>query len=190
MTLGVEPRGKEATAMTTTGKVSWRDRLPRGQTLPPETWARRHRAMIMVAWGHFVGLLDVRRRDGPRVLQLAARRAADRRLRVACRAPDARPPLPRRRGLHRAADVARRCSSTSGTARIEAHFHFFVMVALLADLRGVVPVPARVRRTCSSTTALMGALDSELGLRPTTTRRRTRGAGPPCTRSSSSRWAS
>src|SRR3954470_18084293 len=57
MTLGVEPRGKEATAMTKTGTARWRDRLPRGQTLPPETWARRHRAMIWVAWGHCFALL-------------------------------------------------------------------------------------------------------------------------------------
>ena len=30
---------------TTTQDRRWRDRLPRGQTLPPALWARRHRAM-------------------------------------------------------------------------------------------------------------------------------------------------
>ena len=39
------------------GTVRWRDRLPRGQTLPPETWARRHRAMTWIAWAHVPALI-------------------------------------------------------------------------------------------------------------------------------------
>ena len=43
--------------MTTAGSArAWRDRLPRGQTLPPELWARRHRAMTLIVWLHVPAL--------------------------------------------------------------------------------------------------------------------------------------
>src|SRR3954468_18744962 len=54
----MNPVARKATAMTEgTGNVRWRDRLPRGQTLPPETWARRHRAINLIAWAHVPALI-------------------------------------------------------------------------------------------------------------------------------------
>jgi diguanylate cyclase (GGDEF)-like protein/PAS domain S-box-containing protein len=114
-----------------TGTVRWRDRLPRGQTLPPETWARRHRAMSIVAWAHVPALL---------VFALATRHAFMTAL------LDVTPiavfaALASRRDLGRRYRAAAVCVSllTSSAmlvyfwdGRIEAHFHFFVMVALLA----------------------------------------------------------
>jgi hypothetical protein len=32
--------------------TAWRDRLPRGQTLPCAVWAKRHRAITAIAWIH------------------------------------------------------------------------------------------------------------------------------------------
>src|SRR5262249_41626590 len=132
MTVGVQPRGKEATAMTDgPGTVRWRDRLPRGQTLPPETWARRHRSINLIAWAHVPALI---------VFPLATGRASS----TACLAV---PPiavfaaLGGRRELtrrYRAAAVTLSLLTSSAMlvyfwdGKIEAHFHFFVMVALLA----------------------------------------------------------
>ena len=36
---------------------AWRSRLPRGETLPPENWIKRHRAMTTIAWAHVPALL-------------------------------------------------------------------------------------------------------------------------------------
>src|SRR3954454_24439325 len=58
MNPGVNPVARKATAMTDgTRTVRWRDRLPRGQTLPPATWARRHRSMTLIAWAHVPALI-------------------------------------------------------------------------------------------------------------------------------------
>src|SRR4051812_25841765 len=126
------PRGKEATAMTNeTGSVRWRDRLPRGQTLPPETWARRHRAMSCVAWAHVPALL---------IFALATGHALSGALLditpiAVFAALAGRAALGRR---YRAAAVCFSLLTSSAMlvyfwdGRIEAHFHFFVMVALLA----------------------------------------------------------
>jgi diguanylate cyclase (GGDEF)-like protein/PAS domain S-box-containing protein len=117
--------------MTKTGTARWRDRLPRGQTLPPETWARRHRAMTIVAWAHVPALI---------VFALATHHA------FAAVLLDVIPiavfaGLASRRALGRRYRAAAVCLSllTSSAmlvyfwdGRIEAHFHFFVMVALLA----------------------------------------------------------
>ena len=36
---------------------AWRERLPRGQTLPREVWARRHRAITAIALAHVPALV-------------------------------------------------------------------------------------------------------------------------------------
>src|SRR3954454_18143282 len=33
-----------------------RDALPAGKTLPPDVWARRHRAMVVVIWAHAIAM--------------------------------------------------------------------------------------------------------------------------------------
>ena len=37
--------------------TAWRNRLPRGETLPRENWLKRHRAMTAIAWAHVPALL-------------------------------------------------------------------------------------------------------------------------------------
>ena len=113
------------------GTARWRDRLPRGQTLPPETWARRHRAMTWIAWAHVPALIVFALATGHAFFNsvldvtpiavfaaLAGRRDLGRR--------------------YRAGAVTFSLLTSSAMlvyfwdGKIEAHFHFFVMVALLA----------------------------------------------------------
>jgi diguanylate cyclase (GGDEF)-like protein/PAS domain S-box-containing protein len=110
---------------------AWRDRLPRGQTLPREVWARRHRAITVIAWLHLpllvaFGLVTDHSLGG----SLAAAMPVGVLAAVAG--------LP---GLgRRARSAASSTSLLSASAalvmlwhgRTEAHFHFFVAVTLLA----------------------------------------------------------
>src|SRR3954452_309481 len=132
MNPGVNPVARKATAMTDgTRTVRWRDRLPRGQTLPPATWARRHRSMTLIAWAHVPALILFAVATGHPFFNscldvtpiavfagLAGRRELSRR--------------------YRAAAVCFSLLTSSAMlvyfwdGKIEAHFHFFVMVALLA----------------------------------------------------------
>jgi diguanylate cyclase (GGDEF)-like protein/PAS domain S-box-containing protein len=118
--------------MTTTGSArTWRDRLPRGQTLPPELWARRHRAMTLIVWLHvpalFVFALATGNSLGHSLFEITP---------VATFALAAGQPQFGRRG--RSAMVCLGLLTSSAVlvhlwdGRIEAHFHFFVMVTLLA----------------------------------------------------------
>jgi diguanylate cyclase (GGDEF)-like protein/PAS domain S-box-containing protein len=116
---------------TTPAPVRWRDRLPRGQTLPPEVWARRHRWMTWVVWAHVPGLfifaLAMGNSLGHSLFEITPvttfALAAGRR------------ELGRRR---RSAMVCFGLLTSSGVlvhlwgGQIEGHFHFFVMVTLLA----------------------------------------------------------
>src|SRR4051794_1655151 len=109
----------------------WRDRLPRGQTLPLEIWARRQRALSLIACGHVPALS---------VFALATHHSPAASLVTGI-------PLAVFPGLAGAGSLRRReraamvCLAllTSSAmlvhlwhGRIEGHFHFFVMVALLA----------------------------------------------------------
>jgi diguanylate cyclase (GGDEF)-like protein/PAS domain S-box-containing protein len=117
--------------MSATGTTRWRDRLPRGQTLPPEMWARRHRAMTLIAWAHVPALL---------VFGLVTRHSVvESAVTVAPVAVFAL--LAGAGGLRRRERAAMVCLSllTSSAmlvhlwdGKIEGHFHFFVMVTLLA----------------------------------------------------------
>jgi diguanylate cyclase (GGDEF)-like protein/PAS domain S-box-containing protein len=114
-----------------TGTIRWRDRLPRGQTLPPETWARRHRSINLIAWAHVPALI---------IFALATGHAFFNALLdvtpiAVFAALGGRRELTRR---YRAAAVTLSLLTSSAMlvyfwdGKIEAHFHFFVMVALLA----------------------------------------------------------
>ena len=111
--------------------ASWRERLPRGQTLPPDLWEKRHRAMTWLAWAHVPALIAFGLvtkhsllHSTLDVLPVAVFAALAGMLR-----------LPRRT---RAAMVCVALLTSSALlvhlwdGRIEAHFHFFVMVTLLA----------------------------------------------------------
>ena len=167
--------------------VAWRDRLPRGQTLPPASWARRHHAMTLILWLHipalFVFALARGNSLGHSLFEIAP---------VTAFAIAAGRPVLGRRG--RSAMVCFGLLTASSIlvhlwdGHIEAHFHFFVMVTLLATyeewfpyLLAFVYVPP--------TTASWGRWTPRRST-TTPTRRRTRGAGRPSTRCSSARWAS
>ena len=49
--------GGKAPARAPGSSATWRDRLPRGSTLPPAVWERRHHAMPLLLWLHVAGLL-------------------------------------------------------------------------------------------------------------------------------------
>jgi diguanylate cyclase (GGDEF)-like protein/PAS domain S-box-containing protein len=116
---------------STTRSRDWRDRLPRGQTLPPEIWARRHRALALIAWAHvpalFVFGLATRHSIGQSAVAVAP---------VIVFAVLAGRTVLRRR--ERAAMVCLSLLTSSAmlvhlwNGKIEGHFHFFVMVTLLA----------------------------------------------------------
>jgi diguanylate cyclase (GGDEF)-like protein/PAS domain S-box-containing protein len=122
--------------MSTTGLLARnvraiRDALPRGRTLPEEAWARRHRALLWILWAHVLvlPLFSLSRGFGL--------------------APSIEPVLPIAlagvAGTLRAASQRARSVAvvfgllTSSTVlvfawngQIEAHFHFFVIIAVLA----------------------------------------------------------
>ena len=111
--------------------TAWRNRLPRGETLPRENWLKRHRAMTAIAWAHVPALLlfalVVGKPLGTSAMELVP---------VAVFAWLAgRTELSENR---RAAAVCFSLLTSSAVlvhlwdGRIEAHFHFFVMVTLLA----------------------------------------------------------
>src|SRR4051794_18144004 len=108
-----------------------RDRLPRGQTLPPVAWAKRHVWMTRVAWAHVPALFLFGLVTG----HSAAHSAVDA-LPLAVFAF-----LAGRRELTRRSRAAMVCMAllTSSSVLVhlwngqtEGHFHFFVMVTLLA----------------------------------------------------------
>src|SRR3954462_8109628 len=132
MNPGVNPVARKATAMTDgTRTVRWRDRLPRGQTLPPATWARRHRSMTLIAWAHVPALILFAVATGHAFFNACL----DATPIAVFAALAGRRELTRR---YRAAAVCLSLLTSSAMlvyfwdGRIEAHFHFFVMVALLA----------------------------------------------------------
>lgn len=112
-------------------RAAIRNALPRGQTLPKDAWERRHRALLWILWAHVVLLpifslfrgLDITRAIGWTVpialagvaAMLPAPGARARSVAVAL-------------GLLTASAVLVHASG----GRIEAHFHFFVMIAILA----------------------------------------------------------
>ena len=104
--------------------------LPRGRTLPPEVWQRRHRWMTLLVWSQAIGLVAYGLISGQAVghsvlegvpvaaCALAAGANLSRRVRTGAVAV----------GLLTASAVLVHLMG----GRIEAHFHFFVMVTILS----------------------------------------------------------
>ncbi len=108
--------------------VRW---LPRGQTLPDDEWAGRHRAMLWILWAHVAGLPVFLYCQGfglwgsiAPVLPVAAAAIAGMLRDAGRRARSVAVGL----GLLTASAVL----VYGWHGQIEAHFHFFVMIALLA----------------------------------------------------------
>jgi diguanylate cyclase (GGDEF)-like protein/PAS domain S-box-containing protein len=117
---------------------AWRERLPRGQTLPREVWARRHRAITAIALAHVPALVlfGVLTRHGLMTSLTAAMPVGV--LAVLGRLPQ----LTRRTRSCVAATALLTASAVLvhlWDGRTEAHFHFFVVVALLATYEEWVP---------------------------------------------------
>ena len=121
----------ESGGTITTQGTRWRDWLPRGHTLPPEIWARRHHAMTVIVWLHVPALLAFALLTGKTLGH-----ALFEIVPIATFALAAGMPRFGRRG--RSAMVCLGLLTSSAVlvhlwdGRTEAHFHFFVMVTLLA----------------------------------------------------------
>jgi diguanylate cyclase (GGDEF)-like protein/PAS domain S-box-containing protein len=112
--------------------------LPSGKTLPPEIWQRRHHAMVCLVWAHAVGLLIYGLLLGYPVWHMAIDA-----LPIATFAAAA--------GLHRRSRRFRACMVSLGLlsssavlvhlteGATESHFHFFIMVTILATYEEWVP---------------------------------------------------
>jgi hypothetical protein len=109
----------------------WRTHLPRGHTLPRALWERRHRAMTVILWLHVPALLAFGLLTG-----VSLGHAIFEVVPVAAFAIAAGLPSLGRRGRSAMVTVGLlTCSAILvhlWDGRIEAHFHFFVMVTLLA----------------------------------------------------------
>jgi diguanylate cyclase (GGDEF)-like protein/PAS domain S-box-containing protein len=111
--------------------ASIRHVLPRGQTLPEQVWARRHRAMLWILWAHVLVLpiFSLVRGTGLAVsigsaMPIALAGAAGMLKRADRRARSIAVVF----GLLTASAVL----VNAWDGQIEAHFHFFVMIAVLA----------------------------------------------------------
>jgi diguanylate cyclase (GGDEF)-like protein/PAS domain S-box-containing protein len=111
--------------------TSVRRTLPRGQTLPYEAWERRHRVMVWILWAHVPGLAIFA------LLRGASPAAAlGGVVPIALAGIAAMLPGPGRRARSVAVVLGLLTASAVlvniWDGRIEAHFHFFVMIAVLA----------------------------------------------------------
>jgi anti-sigma regulatory factor (Ser/Thr protein kinase) len=109
---------------------SARAALPRGRTLPRALWERRHRWMVMLLWAHVVLIPLV----GVVYSGYSLPHSALHALPIAALAGLAMVPMSRRRSSVVVAIGLLTCSAllvhvTGGL--IEAHFHFFVVMAIL-----------------------------------------------------------
>jgi diguanylate cyclase (GGDEF)-like protein/PAS domain S-box-containing protein len=108
-----------------------RDSFPRGQTLPPEEWDRRHRVMLWILWAHVVALPVFSVLAG-----LDPSTAIASVVPIALAGAIATLKGPGRRARSVAVAIGLLTSSAvlvnAWGGQIEAHFHFFVMIALLA----------------------------------------------------------
>jgi diguanylate cyclase (GGDEF)-like protein/PAS domain S-box-containing protein len=105
--------------------------LPRGQTLPYEAWERRHRAMLAILWVHVPALLAFSLARG---YDLRASLASVTPIALAGGAAMLHGPGRRARSI--AVVIGLLTSSAvlvhAWGGQIEAHFHFFVMISVLA----------------------------------------------------------
>ena len=105
--------------------------LPRGKTLPPEAWARRHRTLVLLVWAHAIALPIFGLARGFGLAHVALDSVAISTFAAAAM-------LRGRSQSFRASMVSLGLLTSSGVlvhlwnGQIEAHFHFFVMVTILA----------------------------------------------------------
>jgi diguanylate cyclase (GGDEF)-like protein/PAS domain S-box-containing protein len=125
-------------APVSTAFAELRGALPSGKTLPPEIWQRRHRAMTTLVWAHVVGLYIFGLARGYPVWHMAIDTVPIATFAVAAG-------LQRRSRRFRACMVSLGLLSSSAVlvhlsgGSTEAHFHFFVMVTVLATYEEWVP---------------------------------------------------
>lgn len=108
-----------------------RAQLPRGDALPPDAWRHRHRGIVTLLWLHVAALAAYGAwRDVPalHVVQEAAAVAVFAVLATTRQASDKVRMLTATLGLMTSSAVLVHLSDGS----IEAHFHFFVMVAVIS----------------------------------------------------------
>ena len=108
-----------------------RDALPRGQTLPQAEWESRHRAMSWILWAHVVALPIFSLARGSSVTA-----AVGSVLPIALAGVAGSLPSVGRRARSVAVAIGLLTASAvlvhAWNGRIEAHFHYFVMIAVLA----------------------------------------------------------
>jgi diguanylate cyclase (GGDEF)-like protein/PAS domain S-box-containing protein len=111
--------------------VTVRDALPRGQTLPDDAWASRHRALLWILWAHVLVLPVFSLLRG---FSLAS--SIGWVLPIALAGVAGALPAAGRRARSVAVVFGLLTASAvlvhAWNGRIEAHFHFFVMIAVLA----------------------------------------------------------
>ena len=124
--------------LTTRAAAGLREWLPKGRTLSPEAWARRHRAILVVLWLHVAGLAVVGAATGHGLGHSMLEAAV-----VGACAVGA--------SLRSARAEAREALATLGLVissailvhfsdgLIEMHFHFFVMVAVVTLYQSWTP---------------------------------------------------
>jgi diguanylate cyclase (GGDEF)-like protein/PAS domain S-box-containing protein len=115
-----------------------RDALPQGQTLPPEAWRARHRALLAILWAHVIILPLFSLSQGfslgasiVTVMPIALAGIAGSLERAPRRARSVAVVF----GLLTASAVL----VNAWHGQIEAHFHFFVMIAIIALYEDWVP---------------------------------------------------
>ena len=116
-------------ATTLVGKLRWA--VPRGQTLPHDVWARRHRALLGLLWLHVVALPLFAATQGAGVLHSLEHGGL-----LAGLAATAHCARHRRRLAAVVVSLGLITSSAlvvhASGGVIETHFHFFVMIVVLA----------------------------------------------------------
>jgi diguanylate cyclase (GGDEF)-like protein/PAS domain S-box-containing protein len=112
--------------------------LPTGKTLPPAVWARRHRTLVWLVWAHVIALPLFGLTQGYGLGHVAVDGLPIAVFALAAMAPG-------RSQRFRACMVSLGLLSSSAIlvhlwdGKIEAHFHFFVMVTILATYEEWLP---------------------------------------------------
>ena len=126
---------RELTSRAVAGIRAW---LPKGRTLSPEAWARRHRAILVVLWLHVAALAGVGAATGHglghSMLEAAIVAACAVGASLKGSRPEAREALATL-GLVISSAILVHFSD----GLIEMHFHFFVMVAVVTLYQSWTP---------------------------------------------------
>ncbi|MCA1839372.1 MAG: hypothetical protein LC723_03435, partial [Actinobacteria bacterium] len=112
--------------------------VPHGSSLPDDVWKRRHSAITWILWAHTVGILVFGVARGYSVLHSGMEAAIVASAAVVARVPRLSPRLRMvvaSLGLLTASAILVHLSG----GLIEMHFHFFVMVALVALYQDWLP---------------------------------------------------